>query len=55
MQDFRTALTVSALTVKPGDPIMGGKHGVISIRREIANDVPSAAQLVEDWERIIFG
>jgi regulator of RNase E activity RraA len=55
MQDFRTALTVSALTVKPGDPIMGDNHGVVSIPREIAIDAPSTAQMGEDWERIIFG
>ena len=42
---------VGGLVVKPGDLIMGDKHGVISIPLEIARDVPKAAQLVEDWER----
>ena len=45
---------VGSLVVKPGDLIMGDKHGVISIRIEIARDVPKAAQLVEDWERRII-
>jgi len=42
------------LVVKPGDLIMGDKHGVISIPLEIARDIPKAAQLVEDWERPII-
>jgi regulator of RNase E activity RraA len=42
------------LTVKPGDLIMGDKHGVISIPPEIAKDIPTAAQMVEDWERRII-
>jgi regulator of RNase E activity RraA len=45
---------VGGLVVKPGDLIMGDKHGVISIPLEIARDIPKAAQLVEDWERPII-
>jgi len=45
---------VGGLLVKPGDLIMGDKHGVISIPLEIARDVPKAAQLVEDWERPVI-
>ena len=45
---------VGGLLVKPGDLIMGDKHGVISIPLEIARDVPKAAQLVEDWERRVI-
>jgi regulator of RNase E activity RraA len=45
---------VGGLVVKPGDLILGDKHGVISIPLEIARDVPKAAQLVEDWERLII-
>jgi len=45
---------VGGLVVKPGDLIMGDKHGVIAIPLEIARDVPRAAQLVEDWERPII-
>ena len=45
---------VGGLIVKPGDLILGDKHGVISIPLEIARDVPKAAQLVEDWERPII-
>jgi 4-hydroxy-4-methyl-2-oxoglutarate aldolase len=42
---------VGGLVVKPGDLIVGDKHGVISIPLEIARDVPKAAQMMEDWER----
>lgn len=45
---------VGGLVVKPGDLILGDKHGVISIPLEIARDVPKAAQLVEDWERPVI-
>jgi regulator of RNase E activity RraA len=45
---------VGALVVKPGDLVMGDKHGVISIPLEIARDVPKAAYLIEDWERRVI-
>ncbi len=54
MIGFGMPVNVGGLTVKPGDLIMGDKHGVISIPLEIAKDVPAAAQLVEDWERRVI-
>lgn len=45
---------VGGLVVKPGDLLMGDKHGVISIPLEIARDVPKAAQMMEDWERPVI-
>ena len=45
---------MGGLVVKPGDLIMGDKHGVLSIPQEIARDLPKAAQLVEDWERPVI-
>lgn len=45
---------IGNLVVRPGDLIMGDKHGVISIPLEIARDVPKAAQLIEDWERKVI-
>ncbi|NWF93560.1 MAG: RraA family protein [Syntrophaceae bacterium] len=45
---------VGGVVVRPGDLLMGDKHGVISIPLEIARDVPRAAQLVEDWERPVI-
>jgi 4-hydroxy-4-methyl-2-oxoglutarate aldolase len=52
--DVGVPVRVGGLVVKPGDLIMGDLHGVLSIPREIAGDVPRAAQLVEDWERPII-
>jgi regulator of RNase E activity RraA len=49
-----TPVKVGGLVVKPGDLIMGDKHGVISIPLEIGGDVPQAAQMVEDWERRVI-
>ena len=40
--------------VKPGDLIMGDRHGVIAVPLEIARDIPKAAQMVEDWERPVI-
>jgi hypothetical protein len=54
MIDFGTTVKVGGLKVKPGDLIMGDKHGVISIPLDIARDVPKAAQMIEDWERNII-
>lgn len=54
MIDFGTEVKVGGLRVKPGDLIMGDKHGVISIPLEIARDVPKAAQMIEDWERRVI-
>jgi len=45
---------VGGLLVKPGDLIMGDKHGIISIPLEIARNVPKAAQMIEDRERKII-
>jgi 4-hydroxy-4-methyl-2-oxoglutarate aldolase len=45
---------VGGMTVKPGDLLLGDKHGVISIPMEIGRDVPKACQMVEDWERPVI-
>ena len=45
---------VGGLWVKPGDLLMGDKHGVIKVPLEIAKDVPKAAQMMEDWERKVI-
>ena len=45
---------VGGLWVKPGDLLMGDKHGVIKVPLEIAKDVPTAAQMMEDWERKVI-
>jgi 4-hydroxy-4-methyl-2-oxoglutarate aldolase len=52
--DIGIPVKVGGLLVKPGDLIMGDKHGVTAIPMEIAKDVPKAAQMVEDWERPVI-
>ena len=52
--DVGIPIKVGGLLVKPGDLIMGDKHGVIAIPLEIARDVPKAAQMMEDWERRVI-
>ena len=47
-------IKVGGLVVKPGDLLVGDKHGVIAVPMEIARDVPKAAQMVEDWERKVI-
>ena len=53
--DVNVPVTIGGLTVKPGDIVMGDKHGVIGIPREIAADIPEAARKVEERERAIIG
>ncbi len=45
---------VGGLLVKPGDLLMGDKHGVISIPLEIAREIPKAARMMEEWERKVI-
>ncbi len=52
--DVGIPVKIGGLVVKPGDLLMGDKHGVISIPLEIARDIPKAAQMVEDWERKVI-
>lgn len=52
--DIGIPVKVGGLVVKPGDLLMGDKHGVLSIPLEIARDVPIAAQMMEDWERPVI-
>ena len=52
--DVSVPVTVGGLTVSPGDIIMGDKHGVVSIPKEVAADIPAAAKAVEERERAII-
>ena len=47
-------VTVGGLTVRPGDLLHADLHGCIAIPHDIAAEVPAAAQLVEDRERVII-
>ena len=52
--DVNVQVTVGGLTVNPGDIIMGDKHGVTGIPKEIAAAIPAAAEGVEAKERTII-
>jgi regulator of RNase E activity RraA len=52
--DVNVPVTVGGLTVNPGDIIMGDKHGVTSIPKQIAAAIPAAAHGVEAKERTII-
>ena len=54
LTDIGVPVTVGGLTVNPGDIIMGDKHGVISVPREIATEIPRAAKEVEANEKRII-
>ncbi len=52
--EFGGPVTVGGVTVSPGDLLHGDEHGVITIPREIARELPRAAADVEGWERPII-
>lgn len=54
LADVGIPVKVNGLWVKPGDLIVGDRHGVLSVPPEVAKDVPRAAQMMEDWERRII-
>jgi regulator of RNase E activity RraA len=52
--DVSIPVKVGGVVVKPGDLIMGDKHGVISVPLPIARHLPEAAKRIEDWERNVI-
>ena len=53
--DFGTPVKVGGLVVRTGDLLHGDKHGVLSVPREIASDLPTAAARIMDREQRILG
>lgn len=53
--DFGLPVKVGGVAIKPGDLILGDKHGVITIPEEVAKDVVTALRKVEAWEREVIG
>ncbi|PZC43822.1 MAG: Regulator of RNase E activity RraA [Chloroflexi bacterium] len=47
-------VTVGGVTVNPGDLLLGDKHGVISIPKDIVKDLPAAIAKVEAGEKEII-
>jgi regulator of RNase E activity RraA len=46
---------IGGLKVHPGDLIQGDCHGVLSIPREVATDIPAVAERILDKERKLIG
>jgi regulator of RNase E activity RraA len=52
--DFCTAVTVGGMAVQPGDLLHGDRHGVLTVPREIAAQIPAtASKLREAEDRVI--
>jgi 4-hydroxy-4-methyl-2-oxoglutarate aldolase len=49
------SVEVGGLKVQPGDLIHGDCHGVLSIPREIAAEIPAVAERIMDKERKLIG
>ena len=47
-------VTIGGVTVSPGDILLGDKHGVISIPKEVVEDLPAAIAKVEAGEKEII-
>jgi len=47
-------ITIGGVTVSPGDILLGDKHGVISIPKEVVEDLPAAIAKVEAGEKEII-
>lgn len=54
MVDFGGVVEVGALKVQPGDLIHGDRHGVISIPKEVAADIPAAVAKLLNVEREVI-
>jgi 4-hydroxy-4-methyl-2-oxoglutarate aldolase len=51
--EFGCPVEIGGLAVQPGDLIHGDRHGVLTIPREIASEVPSAAGRILEREKKI--
>ena len=47
-------VSIGGVTVSPGDILLGDKHGVISIPKEVVEDLPAAIAKVEAGEKEII-
>ena len=52
--EYGVPVTIGGLTVNPGDIVMGDQHGVLTVPKEIAADIPKAVEEVEKGERRII-
>ncbi len=52
--EYGVPVTIGGLTVSPGDIVMGDQHGVLTVPKDIAADIPKAVEEVEKGERRII-
>lgn len=53
--DFGAPVKVGGLIVRTGDLIHADKHGVLTVPKEIAADVPKAAAKITEREQLLMG
>ena len=52
--DFGSKVTVGGLEVQPGDLMHGDRHGILTVPKEIASEIPAvAARLLESEKEVI--
>ena len=54
MVEYGVPVTIGGLTVSPGDILMGDQHGVLTVPKDIAADIPRAVEEVENGERRVI-
>ena len=52
--EYGVPVTIGGLTVNPGDIVMGDQHGVLTVPKDIAADIPRAVEAVEKGESRII-
>ena len=52
--ELNVPVNVGGVDVNPGDIIMGDKHGVINIPKEVAADIPEAVKGVQAREKVMI-
>jgi regulator of RNase E activity RraA len=52
--DLGSVVRVGGLEVNPGDLLHGDRHGILTIPKEIAADIPAAAARQQDREKKII-
>ena len=52
--EYGVPVTIGGLTVNPGDIVMGDQHGVLTVPKDIAADIPKAVEEVEKGESRII-
>lgn len=54
MFEFGSQVNVGGLEVRPGDLLHGDRHGLLSIPKEIAGEIPAAAAKLQAGERRVI-